>query len=431
MVSPSGLIARDELGFVAPPDAVPGEARDLVRAFTRGKELTTVARLHTSRTPLEVRDADGDALIEIVDDSVSVIEGASELDEFHEVEVEARTDRPRSRQAFDAAVAALLDAGCDAQRPLPKLVRALGRRAQEPPSVVVDSVGSDSTAVDLTRHLAAVSVTELLMRDPGVRLGRDPESVHRYRVATRRLRSDLQTFSRVLDHTRTAAVRDELRWLGAAVGPVRDLDVLGARLEANARELSDRDQPAASALQARVAATRADARRQLLEVLRSERYDGALVALIEFASAPPVAADSTHVASEPAVDLARRLVSHRWKQLAAAVLEAGDEPSDLQLHQIRIAAKRCRYAAEAVAPVIGRPALRFAAGIEEVQTVLGDLHDTVVAEAWLRDAASDLADNRVAIGGLIAVERRERDRLRGAWPAAWHQASKRKHRAWL
>ena len=115
----------------------------------------------------------------------------------------------------------------------------------------------------------------------------------------------------------------------------------------------------------------------------------------------------------------------------SAVETAGSDPTDPQLHTIRIAAKRCRYAAEAVAPVVGRPARRFADAIEDVQSVLGDYHDTVVAEAWLRDVATELVDCRIAIGGLIARERKEREHLRDAWPAVWKRASKKKLRAWF
>ncbi len=427
------VIAREELSFDGEMGTVPGEARDLVRGFTRGRPLTGVARLHTTRVPVQVHDAEGQTLIELVDDSVSIFDGARELDHFREVEVEATDDSPGSRAALRFAVSALVDAGCRVERPLPKLVRALGRRAQQPPSVVVEAVGPHASTADLIRHLTASSVIEILMHDPGVRLGHDPEAVHLYRVATRRLRSDLRTFSGFLDEAPTGDLREELSWLGQAVGPVRDLDVLGARFAANSCGLSDLDQPAASELLTRLAALRLDAHRGLLEALRSERYDRALRALVEFASEPPIAQASGEKATRPGADLARRLVKRRWNQIAAAVEAAGEDPTDEELHRIRIAAKRCRYAAEAVAPVVGRPARRFAAGVEAVQTVLGDYHDTVVAEAWLRDAAVELVDCRIAIGGLIATEQREQGRLREAWPATWHQASKRhaEARAWL
>jgi CHAD domain-containing protein len=180
--------------------------------------------------------------------------------------------------------------------------------------------------------------------------------------------ADFRTFSRMLDDNPTDELRDELRWLGQAAGPVRDLDVLGDRFEAHACGISDVDQPATSALLTRLAASRFDAHQRLLAALRSQRYDRTLRLLVDFAAEPPVAVTSGRKAVKPAADVARRSVRRRWSQLA---------------------------------------------------------------EAWLRDTAVDLVDCRVAIRGLIAAERHERARIRRAWPAAWHRASKRKIRAWL
>ena len=77
----------------------------------------------------------------------------------------------------------------------------------------------------------------LLRHDPGVRLGIDIEDVHQARVATRRLRSDLRTFQPLLDEAWADALRDELRWLGAELGRVRDAEVLRDRLRAAATTL--------------------------------------------------------------------------------------------------------------------------------------------------------------------------------------------------
>jgi CHAD domain-containing protein len=426
----AGLLVRSELCFDGPIAPIPDDAQDLVRAFTRGSPLIDVARLHTTRTPLQVHDARGRNLLEIVDDSVSVLGEASAVSHFREVEIEAAADRPRNRAALRAVVAAFVNAGCRADQAVPKLVRALGPKARQPPSVAPEAVGKHASAVDLVQHLSAISVAEILTNDPRVRQGLDPEAVHQYRVATRRLRADLRTFSRFLDNELTERLRDELRWLGHAVGPVRDLDVLHARFADHVPTLAEVDQPAGSEVVARLVAMRRDAHQRLLAVLRSDRYDHALCALVEFASERPVAASGgrkrTRRAGPP-----RRLVSRRWDQLAAVVDGCGATPTDEDLHRIRISAKRCRYAAEAIAPVAGRPARRFANAVAEIQSVLGDHHDTIVAETSLRDTAKELPACNLAIGALIAIERQERALLRDSWPAVWEHVSRPKLREWL
>ena len=55
--------------------------------------------------------------------------------------------------------------------------------------------------------------------------------VHQARVAMRRLRSLLQTFSVVLDPVWVQHVRSDLEWAGSPLGELRDADVLAVRLE--------------------------------------------------------------------------------------------------------------------------------------------------------------------------------------------------------
>ncbi len=87
-------------------------------------------------------------------------------------------------------------------------------------------LGKKPSAADLVRQAISAAVDRIMRHDPGVRIGDDPEDVHQARVGTRRLRSDLRTFSSLLDEEWLASLRDELRWLAGALGEVRDDDVL-------------------------------------------------------------------------------------------------------------------------------------------------------------------------------------------------------------
>jgi CHAD domain-containing protein len=127
-----------------------------------------------------------------------------------------------------------------------------------------------------------------------------------------------------------------------------------------------------------------------------------------------------------------RLVRKPWRKLRNAVDSLGVDPPDEALHQVRIRAKRARYAAEAAAPVIGRPAKRFAEAVAEVQGVLGDMHDAVVAEDWLRQVGSTSSAAQALVAGeLITRQRDEQAACRKAWIKPWKSASKKKLRSWL
>ena len=86
----------------------------------------------------------------------------------------------------------------------------------------------------------------------------------------------------------------------------------------------------------------------------------------------------------PARQEAPAIVRGPWRHLSRAVHALGPAPSDEALHEVRIRAKRLRYASEAVAPAVGKPALELARSAADVQGVLGDFHDAIVAEDWLR-----------------------------------------------
>lgn len=424
-------LERRELTFDGPPTSAPAAARDLVRAHLRSRRLVRVARLHTDRMPVEIRDPAGQRLAEVVDDRVTGYRGREPIGEFREIEVEVLVPGRVGDQLLSGAIDRLIAAGCSADPPIPKVVRALGPRALELPELAVRPVRRKAPVVQLIQHALARSVIQLIRHDPGVRLGDDPTAVHQFRVATRRLRSHLHTFAPIFEPGPMRELRDELRWLGAAVGAVRDNDVLAERLRSQAQELPEPDAAGVEPLLSLLASQAASARMAMLRALRSRRYVVLLDRLVATANEPPVRPERAARADERADRAAARYVRRPWRCLRDAVAGLDDDPPDSALHDVRILAKRCRYSAEAVAPVAGKPASRFAAAIADLQTELGDHQDTMVAEAWLRTAAATTPRGAVAAGELILLQRWQRDRRRERLPAAWKAASAKDLRSWL
>ena len=139
------------------------QAANLVRAYARSRPLVPVARLQTDRTPIEIRGPDGGPLAEITDDRVTVYdEHGLRTGGFREVEAEVRADGLAGGRLLRAAVGRLKAAGCWAEPPIPKVIRALGPRASGPPDVVVPSVVADATVGELIRYATARSVAQML-----------------------------------------------------------------------------------------------------------------------------------------------------------------------------------------------------------------------------------------------------------------------------
>ncbi len=260
-----------------------------------------------------------------------------------------------------------------------------------------------------------------------MRLGGDDEDVHQARVATRRMRSDLRTFRRVLDPDWDESLRAELKWLGGVLGAVRDADVLLARLEQRVDELPETDHPAGSHVLDVLRTKRAQARDELLAAMRSDRYLALLERLLAAARAVPASTDWADIELEVS-DLAVK----PWKKLRAAVHALGDEPPDPELHQVRIRAKRARYAAEAVSPAVGNAPKRFAKAVADLQDVLGEHQDAVVAGQWLREhVPPDDGEAAFVAGQLAVLEAAAAQTSREAWPAAWAAARRPKLRRWM
>ncbi|HMG26365.1 MAG TPA: CYTH and CHAD domain-containing protein [Acidimicrobiia bacterium] len=405
----------------------PAAALELVRALVRTSKVGPVARLRTRRRPVELHDRSGKTLGQVLDDEVTVLAGGRVAARFREVELEVDDAAPEG--LVDALHTRLRAAGAGPPDPSPQIVRALGWRALEPPDVAaVHRLGPSPPAADVIRNALAASVARLVAHDPGVRLGDDPEDVHQARVATRRLRSDLRTFRDLLDADWAQSLRRDLKGIAHELGAVRDTEVLLDRLRAHAERLPPADQAPAKKIVQRLLQRWDEARAELRDALESARYAELLDRLVEAAQEPALLPD----ADAPATDLLPPLVREPWGRLRATVDELPEDPPDAQLHEVRIEAKRCRYAAEAVAPAIGKRARAFAKAIADLQDVLGEHQDAVVAEAWLREVASAAIGREVFVAGQLAsLERLEIDRTRKAWGEVWQAASKKKLRQWL
>ena len=288
----------------------------------------------------------------------------------------------------------------------------------------VTRVGDGASSLDVIRSAVARSTIRLVSHDPIARAGDDPEGVHQARVAVRRLRSDLRTFRPLVDRDWAEALRVELRWLGRLLAPVRDAEVLGARLRGRIEGMVGLELASAKVLIDGLEADRLEARRRLLEGLGSRRYEELVVRLVRAALEPVT---RTSAVDRPVVDLGS-LMNRPWANLSQSAAALGYGSSDTALHATRIDAKRVRYGAEAISSVFGKRASRFASDAEALQEVLGEHQDAVVAMAWLADRGIEAGDQAVAFtaGRLAELEAGSRDRARKRWPKAWKRLERSK-----
>ena len=414
-----------------PPKALLDEAR----AYLRGRAVDPVATLRTERTERTLRAADGTTVAVVADDHVRSERHADGVtQEWTEVEVELVDGRPRD---LDVVEKALHKAGLRRSQWPSKLARGLGDLVPDPrpaSALTAGAVGKRTTAgAVVVDHLDQL-VAELLAREAGARVDA-PDAVHKMRVAARRLRSALATFAPLLDERRSDPLRADLKWLGARLGGPRDAEV---QLE-GLLDLLER-QPAAHVVgpvRRRIGTElrrRHDAAHaELVTALDSERYRRLLTRLDAL-----VVARTTDHASRPAREEIRALTAtavHRFDKAERRARSATTvDERDVALHEVRKAAKRARYAAEAANVVGGKAAARLAQRMEDVQEVLGEHQDAVTARVLLRElalTAHAAGENAFTYGVLHGAEH-ERARLaRAGYEDVLRAARDPKVRGWI
>ena len=417
---------RDELQAGGGGRAVPLALADLVTAFVRSSRLVPVARLRTRRRRWRLHGRDGAEVAELVDDRVSVLQRGRVADRFREVEIEGRGI---DRDALERIAAVVARDGVAPAEQVPKVVRALGERATAPPDAAVPSQpGPRDPAGDAVRAAIAHGVRRILSNDPRTRLG-EVEPLHQMRVGTRRLRSDLRTFCGLVDESWGESLRDELQWLGAALGEVRDLDVMLERLRRAGEDLAPELDPLFAALEAR----REVSRERLLGALRSPRYVELMDRLVDAAQSPALTPEAKRPCAKALPPLARR----SWKRLARAARGVDESSPDEHYHAVRKRAKQARYAAEAIGPALGRrrarDAAKFAKRAAEVQDILGELQDAVMAEEAIERFVGKhpgQAQIAFASGRLHERQHAARRNARESFPATWRKLDRRNLRSW-
>lgn len=298
----------------------------------------------------------------------------------------------------------------------------------ESDDIAVPEVGTSSTTEEVIRWTFASSTQRLMAHEAGVLMGVDAEGVHQARVSVRRLRSASRTYRSMLDPGWRDELRRELGWLGVALGAVRDLDVLEGRVRGHAELLPAADGSGVPEVLDRLQVRRQTARARLLSAMEEPRYATLIDTLVAAAARPPVLAD---VADAKATTAMREAMQAPWAHLKKACDGLGPRSADAELHEARIRAKRVRYAAEALVPVFGRGARRFARRAGSLQEVLGRHQDAVMTMAWLHDETDDARAPVAFTAGMLAgIEATVRDEARLAWPGAWADLRRKRLRFW-
>ena len=253
-------------------------------------------------------------------------------------------------------------------------------------------------AIDAFRLIALACLSQLQANEVGARTNQEPEYIHQMRVALRRLRSAMRTFSPLLPQAELEALTPRLRELGRTLGETRDWDVLAHDIVGPVRAAFPGDTRVAS-LEAAILAFRDQSRQLTASMLASPQYGRLMLDLLAFLHDPALGN-----ASDGDVPL-REFANERLKRLQRRAVKRAEQARDhdaAKLHLLRIAIKRWRYALEFLAPLYTARQVKVQLNqMERLQADLGLLNDLANAGPRLVRCAGDDAVLREAVA-LVA-----------------------------
>ncbi|HYV43413.1 MAG TPA: CHAD domain-containing protein [Myxococcaceae bacterium] len=232
--------------------------------------------------------------------------------------------------------------------------------------------------VEMTARLLALSMLDRA-RQAYDRLGgpADGEALHDFRVALRRLRTCVKLYRPYAQGAVPPALRRHLRDLAKATNPGRDAEVALGWLQEVEDGLRSGERPGLDRLVGRFEGRKGET--QVEEVRRSFReLDGQLREKLGARWSASFAATTGE------------LIRRHAAALDASLAAISSEAQAAQQHQARIRVKRLRYLLEPIAGELegGKALVRR---LEQLQDVLGDLHDTHVVSGEVRAAVHEAA----------------------------------------
>jgi CHAD domain-containing protein len=403
-----------------------GPVSDRARLLLRDAGLRQLFVVRTNRRPFVIEAREQEIAELVLDDAVFPRERFGDI-RLQRVEVEEKRDGglEAARGFVDALVASC---GLSPAR-TSKFESGLQAHGIVPPTTPY--LGPTQTSASDTARaygLAKLRVQfgEFLRHEPGARLGEGVDAVHDMRVATRRMRAAIATFGEALpsDFKR---LNGELRWFGRVLGEVRDLDVHIEALEeahTDAFDAADGKQ----GLIDKLTSQHNGARSRLVDALDSQRFETLVndmsLVLSQDGTAP-------HEQQVPVTQLAPERIRHRYRKFRNVAKDSSPQSVPEELHEVRIRAKRLRFALEFFEELYGKDTRRLIDEVIEVQDRLGEHQDLHVLNERLgmivRAYGRELDPAALVLAGALM----ERNNARAAAiRAAWKDGPRDIYRRW-
>lgn len=241
------------------------------------------------------------------------------------------------------------------------------------------------------RQVIGSRLQKMLSHENGARQDADIEALHDMRVASRRLREAFEMFDFCFPAKSYQKIYRRIKQVTRALGEARNADVAMAYFNGLSAATDDiLVHVALEDLLRRLARSRRQARLRLvsgLDQCRLQKLPGELGQVFSRIEAMPARYQR---GPRQSIVLARRLLSQRVREFFAASAAVAGEDDEVNLHKVRIATKKLRYAAEALDYAVGENITDNLKTLKQLQETLGEIHDRDVFAGLVRDRLEKL-----------------------------------------
>ncbi|MCV9966757.1 inorganic triphosphatase [Pararhizobium sp. BT-229] len=337
-----------------------------------GRRLAPVFEIHVKRHRWNVTE--GEATIEVAVDVGKVVAADREAP-LCEIELEQKAGAPAALFALARKVDMIAPAHLGVLSKAERGYRLLGAAPCAVKATTIP-LTPDMSAATVFAHIVAACLRQFRLNEMALSWSRNADALHQARVSLRRLRSLFSICRSLFDDSRFDHMRGELRWLASDLGNARNIDVMMGRVSND--DLSGRLQQA-----------RDDAYGAAEASLSSVRARSLMIDLVEWISIKDWRSDEKGEALrlQPSTDFPAGVLDKLWTKVAKGGRNLTDLDDEAR-HELRIVAKKLRYAAEFFGPLYkstreAKRSKRFLVALEGLQDYLGNLNDLATAPAML------------------------------------------------
>ena len=388
-----------------------------VRAQLRPVFVTDFSR---SRRLLELGP---DVTVEAAIDS-GEIKGGGRLERLNEIELELK--KGNASDLFELALRLLKDVPLAVEnRSKAERGFALARGDRAAPVKARPAALSiEMSVAEAFKAVIWASLAHLQANERGMLEGADPEYLHQMRVALRRLRSAFSVFAPLFPAETIAPMAAEFRWLGGSLGPARDWDVFMTETMPPVHEEFG-EHAALTAFAEQCSGLRRKAVRRARRTVASQRYQHLVLSLARWLMAEQWSGQIDEAGrsrlAAPVREFASSVLEERYGRVRKRGRKLGSL-SPAELHRLRIAIKKFRYATDFFAGLYeGKRARETLKRLARLQDILGAINDAATVGNLVSEALRGAQNRRAgeARGILLGWSRGRAATLRRELRTAW------------